>query len=273
MTFSTMMVHLDLRQSNEACLRIAADLAEQFNAKLIGIAAASLQSKCYGEGASAETLIEWQHSEITKRLADAEERFRYSAKQRAREIEWRSAMAPSEDYVPREARAADLVITGANHGGLPADPFAGLDPGDLVMKAGRPVLIVPAEVECLKLNCAMVAWKDTREARRAVSDALPLLQKVQEVVVVEVIQEEVNRSAAHARVDDVVAWLGRHGVAAIERVFHFPEEQDPLEKLWQYGADFLVAGAYGRAPLREWIFGGFTRGVLKRSRQCSFLAH
>jgi len=273
MTFSTMMVHLDLERSNEARLRIAGDLAEQFNAKLIGIAAASLQLPFCGNGVSAEKLVEWQRTEITKRLADVEERFRDALRQRAREIEWRSAMAPPKDYVPYEARAADLIITGTTNDSALLDPLAGFDPGDLIMQAGRPVLLVPSEAEGLKLKCAMVAWKDTREARRAVSDALPLLQKVQEVVVAEVIQQEVDRGAAHARIDDVIAWLANHDVAACGRVFHFPEEDDALEKLWQYGADFLVAGAYGRAPLREWVFGGFTEGILRRSRQCSFLAH
>lgn len=69
---------------------------------------------------------------------------------------------------------------------------------------------------------------------------------------------------------DWEAWKpGRHGIAAIERVFHWIR----WTKLCQYGADFLVAGAYGHAPLREWVFGGFTHNVLRRSRQCSFLAH
>ena len=57
------------------------------------------------------------------------------------------------------------------------------------------------------------------------------------------------------------------------RVFHAVEEQDQLDKIWQYGADFLVAGAYGHTRMREWVFGGFTRSLLTRSRHCSFLAH
>jgi len=272
-SFSTIMVHLDVENSNAACLRIAGDLAERFNAKLIGIAAANLQQACDAKDVSAARLVEWERSDISKRLTDAEERFRCAAKEHASEIEWRSAIARPADYVSCEARAADLVITGANHEASPIDPIVRLDPGELVMQAGRPVLIVPSEVECLKLKCAMVAWKDTREARRAVSDALPLLQRVQEVVVVEVIQDEANRSAAHARIDDVVVWLGRHGITSFGRVFHFPEGREPLDKLWEYGADFLVAGAYGHAPWHEWLFGGFTRNVLRRSRQCSFLAH
>src|SRR5581483_12012187 len=127
--------------------------------------------------------------------------------------------------------------------------------------------------EGVKLKCALVAWKDTREARRAVNDALPLLRKVKDVVVVEIIEDEAQRDSAHGRLDDVVAWLGHHGVVAAPRVFHFPESEKTRGKLWEYGADFIIAGAYGHARLREMIFGGFTLDLLKHSPQCAFLSH
>jgi hypothetical protein len=142
-----------------------------------------------------------------------------------------------------------------------------------VMQVGRPILVVPPQVQSLNLKLAMVCWNDTREARRAVSDALPLLRKTQEVVVVEVIPNESGRDAAHNRVDDVISWLERHGIGASARILHFPERQDPMEKLFEYGADIIVAGAYGHARLREWAFGGFTHDLLRRSPLCSFLAH
>lgn len=273
MTFSTIMVHLDIDRPDDACLRIAGDLAEQFDAKLIGVAAADLESSYYEQGVFAQELFEQLRSDITKRLAEAEERFRSVASQHARKIEWRSAMARPADYVSREARAADLVVTGAIRDGLLSDRPGRLNPGDLVMQAGRPILVVPPEAKYLKLNCAMVAWKEAREARRALSDALPLLRKAKEVVVAEVIEDEADRAAARSRLDDVASWLDRHGVAASGRVFHFSGGEDPLEKLWEYGADLLVAGAYGHARLREWIFGGFTQNLLRRSPRCALLAH
>lgn len=273
MTFSTLMVHLELEHSNDARLRIAGDLAEQFDAKLIGIAAANPQPAYYAEGAFAQGLVQRERTEIKKRMAETEERFRSVMQPRAREIEWRSAMARPVDYVTSEARAADLVITGVNRDGILLDPLRRLDPSELVMRLGRPIFVVPPEAEYLKLKCALVAWKDTREARRAVADALPLLHKTKEVAVVEVIGDDANRTAAHARVDDVVAWLDRHGITAFGRVFHAVEEKDQLDKIMQYGADFLVAGAYGHTRMREWVFGGFTRSLLTDSRHCAFLAH
>ena len=64
MTFSTLMVHLELEHSNDARLRIAGELAEQFNAKLIGIAAANPQPAHYADGAFAQSFVERQRSEL-----------------------------------------------------------------------------------------------------------------------------------------------------------------------------------------------------------------
>jgi nucleotide-binding universal stress UspA family protein len=267
------MVHLDLESSNDACLRIASDLAEQFNAKLIGVAAASPQPSYYADGRFAQGLVERVRGEIKTRLADVEKHFRSAVQGRACDVEWRSALARPTDYLAHEARAADLIVISAKRDDVLIDPLRRIDPSDVVMQAGRPIFVVPPEAEYLKLKCAMVAWKDTREARRATSDALPLLEKAKEVVVVEVVGDESHRATARARVDDVTAWLDRHGISASGQVFHIAGEEEQLEKLWQYGADFLVSGAYGHARLREWVFGGFTRNVLTRSRHCAFLSH
>jgi nucleotide-binding universal stress UspA family protein len=270
MSFSNIMVHLDLERTNDAYLRIAVDLADRFNTKLIGIAAATGQSSHHEDETITQMSLQELYSDITKRLAQTEDRFRI--KSSPRQIEWRSAIARPVRYVSREARAADLVMVGAQRDGL-SDLTGSLDPGELVMQVGRPVLVIPSQVEALKLKLAMICWKDTREARRAVSDALPLLSKVQEVVVVEVIESESRRDVAHARLDDVIFWLERHGVPAFARVFHCSMGEDPMEKLFQYGADVIVAGAYGHTRLREWVFGGFTRDLLHRSPVCALLAH
>jgi nucleotide-binding universal stress UspA family protein len=271
MTFSNIMVHLDLERANDACLQVALDLADGFNAKLIGIAAATGQSSHYEDETITQMPLRELYSDITKRLAQAEDRFRVMSS--PRQIEWRSAIARPVHYVSHEARAADLVIVGAPRHGLMSDLAGSLDPGDLVMQVGRPILVVPPQIKSLKLKLAMVCWNDTREARRAVSDALPLLNKFQEVVVVEVIRDESSRSAAHDRVDDVASWLKRHGIGAFARVFHSAEREDPMEKLFQYGADIIVAGAYGHTRLREWVFGGFTHDLIHRSPLCALLAH
>jgi nucleotide-binding universal stress UspA family protein len=273
MTYSTLMVHLELEQPNDARLHIAGELAEKFDAKLIGIAATEPQPAYYAEGGFARGLVEHERSAISKRMTETEERFRAALQNRVREIEWRAAMARPAEFVAREARAADLVIIGTNPDGALLDPLRRLDPGDLVMQVGRPILVVPPEAEYLRLNNVMVAWKDTREARRAVADALPLLHKAKEINVVEIIEGDANRTAAKHRVDDVAHWLARHDIAAVGKVMHAVDEGDQIDKIWKHGADLVVAGAYGHSRFREWVLGGVTRNLLTRSRHCAFIAH
>jgi nucleotide-binding universal stress UspA family protein len=273
MTYATLMVHLELEHPNDARLQIAGDLANRFDAKLIGIAACDPQPSYYVHGSFARGLVAHERAEIEKRMADTQARFRAATEGRAREIEWRGALERPTDYVAREARAADLVITGVNRDGVLLDPLRRLDPSDFVMQVGRPVIVVPPEAEYLRLKNVTVAWKDTREARRAVYDALPLLRQAKEVSVLEVVEGEADRSAARRRVDDVAAWLGRHDVTAFGDVLHATDEADLFDKISQAEADLVVAGAYGHNRLREWVFGGVTRNLLTRSQRCSFVAH
>ena len=78
------------------------------------------------------------------------------------------------------------------------------------MKAGRPVLVVPPRKTSLALNCVLIAWKDTAEARKAISAALPLLKRSQEVMIVEIASDDRERDAAARRVADVAKWLKSH---------------------------------------------------------------
>ena len=275
MSYSSLMVHLDLYQPNEARLHVAGDLAEQFNARLIGIASCQPQPSVYAHGAFAHGLVEKIRAEVEGTLSSLEQRFKAAFQNRVKDIEWRTAFAPPVDFVAREARSADLVITGTNHGGAFIDPMWGLDPSELVMKLGRPMIVVPPEADRLKVSSVLVAWKDTREARRAVVDALPLLQKAKSVTVVEIVESDENQAAAVARVSDVAAWLGRHQVDARHIV---PASRgDAIEQLASHaseiGADVIVAGAYGHARLREWVFGGVTNNLITSATRCTLLSH
>jgi nucleotide-binding universal stress UspA family protein len=275
MTYSSIMVHLDLYQPNDARLHVAGDLAEQFDAKLIGIASCQPQPSVYANGPFAQGLVEQLRGEAEEKLTVLEERFKIAFQNRIKDVEWRSAFAAPADYIAQQARAADLVVTGAERGGILTDPLWHLDPNELVMKLGRPMMVVPTEVDRLKLANIVVGWKDTREARRAVVDALPLLQKAKEVTVVEIIEQDQDRSAAAGRVSDVSAWLGRHGVDACHMVPNL--RGDAVEQLATHAsdieADIIVAGAYGHTRMREWVFGGVTRDLIGASRRCSFLSH
>ena len=149
-----------------------------------------------------------------------------------------------------------------------------MDLADLVLRAGRPVLVVGAAVDKLDLRSVVVGWKDTREARRALEDALPLLKLADRVTVVEITSGE-DVPKARPRIEDVAVWLAKHGVAASARVVaSLGDDTAQLSSIAaELDAGLVVGGAYGHTRLREWVLGGVTRNLLLRPARTSFLSH
>jgi len=134
---------------------------------------------------------------------------------------------------------------------------------------------VPDTVTALPLRRVVVAWKDTRESRRAVRDALPFLQQAKEVLLVEVGENE-SESQAKKNLADVGAYLVRHRVIVAAEVWRRPRRPVVIELLdvvEKEKADLIVAGGYGHSRLGEWIFGGATRELLSASPVCCLLSH
>lgn len=276
MTYASLMVHLDLGAPNAGLLQIAADLAGRFKARVIGIAACQPMPIAFGGGYMSAEVIEQDRAESEKETNRAEADFRAALHGRVAEPEWRSTISymALADYVAGQARAADLLITGPDRKAPSLDSSRRVNIGDLVMRIGRPVLIVPPDVAALDLASVVVGWKESRETRRAVMDALPLLRQAGRVAVVEVAADE-DLVDARSRLQDVVAWLKCHGVVA-ESVAASSVGNDAarLDAIaGEHGAGLLVAGAYGHNRLRDWVLGGVTRDLLLRSDRCSLVSH
>lgn len=274
MTYATVMVSLALDQSNEACLEAAGQIAERFEAGIVGIAASQFSPPLYfTSGELAQDLIDEGRASIKKRIAELEAQFHGAMKNRASHVEWRSAIDFPARYILREARCADIIVSGTDRGAF-SDPLLQASPKDLVMQAGRPMLIVPDPVTWFDLRSVLVAWKDTTEARRAIADALPMLRKAKSVTVAEI--PEQDPAVAAPRVRDVVAWLSRHGVSATALVPE-PDQRSAIDQLEgiadDVGAGVIVAGAYGHSRFRELILGGMTQHFVTQSARCVLLSH
>jgi nucleotide-binding universal stress UspA family protein len=274
MDYKTVMVSLALDRANDACLAVAGDLAERFGARVVGIAASDLRPSLYfAEGGYAEKALAQEAQSIRTRLSELESEFRSALEPRAKTVEWRSALTLSSTYAAQQARTADLLVVGSRAEAL-VDPCAAPDPNDLLMQAGRPVVIVPPGVQWLDVRSLLVAWKDVRETRRAVLDALPILAAAKEVTIAEIPEEGVDRDHALSHVEDVAVWLSSHGIAASTVI---PEAKTDIigqldEIAGNVGAGVVVAGAYGHSRLREWVMGGVTRHLATESSRCSFLS-
>jgi nucleotide-binding universal stress UspA family protein len=277
MTYATVMVSLALDQPNEARLEVAGQIAERFDAGMIGVAASQFSPPVYFTfGEQAQNLIDQGQAAIKQRMSELEAQFREATKNRTRHVEWRCANDFPAPFILREARCADIVVSGGCSDAF-SDPFALASPAALVMQVGRPLLVVPDTVNWLDLRSILVAWKDTPEARRAIADALPMLRKARDVTVAEIVEEDDSRPAAVSRVRDVVTWLSRHGVSASELVPEKNNGHDVPARLDAIAADtgagVIVAGAYGHSRFREFILGGMTEHLLNQSARCVLLSH
>jgi nucleotide-binding universal stress UspA family protein len=273
MTYAAMMVHVDVERDCEQRIQVALALAERFQAALIGVAGLAPQPAFVGAG--VVVYGEPRPQEFQQRSARLDElgkKFRDQG-QCLEQVEWRTALEFPYELISREARAADLIIVGARHAAGEMRDL--VDPGVVLLRAGRPVLVVPDIVAPLALRRVIVAWKDTRECRRAVRDALPFLQQAKEVLLFAAGESE-GQSQAKTHLADVTRYLARHQVNVAEEVWRHargPVATELLHFACSKKADLIVAGGYGHSRLGEWIFGGVTHELLAASPMCCMLSH
>lgn len=178
--------------------------------------------------------------------------------------EWRDL--ESLRQLPLHARYADLTIMGQTDDGE-TDHVT-----EMVMSVGRPVMVIPqrGNFPCIGRR-TLVAWNGSREATRAVFDALPLLRRADQVTVL-------TLDAEHDRVAgaDISRTLARHTVK-VEVVHSTRGEIDAgnalLSRAADCGSDLIVMGAFGHSPLHERMLGGATRHILQHMTVPVLISH
>ncbi|KQW51063.1 MULTISPECIES: universal stress protein [Ensifer] len=272
MSYRSILVNLDIDGPVAPIVELATELAARSSAKLIGFCAADVPLPMVGpEGGDLSAQV-WQQlkADVERRFKDLEFDFK-GLVPTSLEVEWRSSLSYPTQALARITRLADLVVTGAKRGAATGDSYRAVDPGNVVLQAGRPLLVVATDAEHVLARTIVIAWKDTREARRAVSDAVPLLQSASDVIVVTVDPEPddwIRDSVA-----DVVAFLARHQIKARSEIISAADERRALTDFAvSCHADLVVSGAYGHSRLREWVFGGVTRSLLDAANLHRFMS-
>ena len=248
MNYTTILVNLEAGRSNTHLLGVAKQVAERFNAVVIGSTACSPMQMIYGDGYSYGDILEQDNKEIGREIASAEAEFHAAFGNTPHYLDWRTDK--------------------------PFNGYRQISTGDLIMQAGRPVLLVVPETVPFRMERFIIGWKNTREARRAVHDALPLLMKAAQVDAVEIAPED-DLDNAQRRLDDLTGWLGRHGVTARgHATVAGVNDADAFDAIVaDRDADIVVAGAYGHSRAREWALGGVTRTLLRHPIRSSFVSH
>ena len=174
------------------------------------------------------------------------------------------------------ARYADLVVPGQVDPDQP--PYVGHHlPEEVVLSAGRPALIEPYDWALETLgDRVLIAWDASREAARAVSDALPILERAGSVLVASVNPKQTPLGHGELPGADIALHLARHGIDVEVRSIEV-DQMEIGEALLSFAADaardLLVMGAYAHSRLRELVLGGATRTVLGRTTLPVLMAH
>lgn len=276
MEISTILVHLADDDHNHQRLGVAWRLARHHDAHLVGLFITTplgLASAGLGRGASA-VLLEEAVKAARKRAETLRQEYEDFCDSHSIGFEWIVEEGDHLDLLARHAHTADLIVTSQPVNEHLEDYFRLRLPEELVMTASIPVLMVPVNYERDETvgKSVLVAWKGSREAVRAVRNALGIMKKADKVVVV-----TVGPSAEDALSETaIVGYLRRHGIEAEAR--NVDEGEDGVSKTLldvasDEGSDLIVMGAYGHSRLREVVMGGVTRRLLRDSPLPLFMTH
>jgi nucleotide-binding universal stress UspA family protein len=211
-------------------------------------------------------------------MATAEAGFRELLHRESIRGDWVFETRPLLAAVSHRAHAADLVVVGQADPDNPLPGVARTLIEDVLMTAGRPLLIIPyaGQFDAVGTH-TLIGWTPTREAARAVHDALPLLAPSAKVTVLTV---ETSRPAPDSRVlpaAEISEHLARHGLDVTAARTVVTDGLSPADTLLDYAsdisADLLVVGGYGHSRTREIIMGGVTRDLLQHMTLPVLMSH
>jgi nucleotide-binding universal stress UspA family protein len=268
MTLRHLLVHLDKSEAAAIRADVAIALAKRFDARLT-----ALYAVCDPDVPSLASRNRYVF--VERAAGKAQAAFRLHASASGVDVDWQADIGSSDLQVSRSvvlrSREADLVVLGQ----FDPESADGSVPETLVehtvLHAGRPVLVVPYAGHFQVFGRrAVVAWNGSREAARAVHDALPLLAVADEVTVLALAPAADARGSAVVEPpapDGLVRHLTEHGVTATgDRLVFDPSSIEPAERLLSYladsGADLLVMGAAGQQQGRSAAKRSLTRQVL-----------
>ena len=277
MSIRTMLVPLDGSEAAGSALKLAFIAARglQAHVYVLHVSADPREAvPLLGEGMSGamiEEMIEMAEASAKEKAATARAMFDTEvSKQGIPVVEgpqvkagasaaWIEDTGREEEVAVWRGRLSDLIVVGRPAGGADASKTMTLKAA--LTETGRPVLVAPPVVPETLGRKVAVSWNGSREAARAVANALPLIERSGSVVILTADTDRTSVSMA----PELAAYLAWHGISAEPRAFS-PEGRGVGEALLkecaEANADLLVLGAYTRSRMRQLLMGGVTSHVL-----------
>jgi nucleotide-binding universal stress UspA family protein len=272
MTLKNIEVFVDATPEGEKRVDYAATLAHQCGAHLAGIHVVSAarpehRSDYYVVGKAIRASRVWEKAADEAATTNIRRRFEAISGKHDLSAEFREIRrgGPDEDLILGSLHS-DLVVIGQRE--LLEMPGY-LSPERLLLASGAPILVVPGGWKSEPIGKKiLVGWNASREARRAVADALPFLVKAASVTLLVI--DSNKRADRHGEEPgaDIALYLARHGARVdVEQVSSrsSPVADLILSYAADHGIDLIVIGAYSHARSVEMVFGGVTRTLLKQA--------
>lgn len=281
MTYKTILVQLNDERRAGLLIDAARFVGELDEAHVIGVYA--VPTVAYGSPMRiGATIIEAGRKRFHEEADRIKKTFEEAMRGRAIKTEWRLLEShvgyrDCAELVIEQARSADLVIAAQSDSSW--EDSAMLDfPERIAMESGRPTLLVPYAGRFPKFGSRVViAWNGSREAARAVFDALPLLQRASVVQILSITRGTQKKSDTRTiEAADIGAALARHGVTcelAQSIAVGLEVEDDLLSRAADFSADLIVMGCYGHSRLREFVMGGASHSILKQMTMPVLMSH
>jgi len=277
MALKDILVHVDNSKACRKRLETAVALASAHDAHLTGVyVLQSLALPSYAEAEIGPEFRRAQQEAREQRAREAEELFNDVTRHGGAAAEWRAAEGVTGHTLVQHGRYADVVIIGQPQ----ADDGFSVDMGsvnDVILQSGRPVLVIPYIGAQPTLGTqVLVSWNASREAVRAVNDAIPLLGDAQKVHVMAVNPPGGSEGEGEIPCADICLHLARHGVRAEAhpmRARDIEVGDMVLSRASDEGVDLIVMGAWGHSRFREVVLGGATRHLLEHMTVPVLMSH
>lgn len=277
--YKTILVHVDNSPRAAERIDIAAQLATAFDSHLVGTAITGLPPHLYPASgfdpafSAIPMVFEQLRADADRALGRFETRARLAG---VPSLECRRADDEPGWSVSMQARYADLVVLGQSGSDDGAPPLRADFPEYVLLNGARPVLIVPAAGFSGKVGQRVtVAWNGNADSVRAMTSALPLLQRAQAVDVVIFDADKAGDQHGRGPGADIGPYLARHGLKLQMSVREGGGDTGKalLAHAASQQSDLIVMGAYGHSRLREILLGGVTRSALRHANVPLWMAH
>lgn len=281
MSYKDLLVVLDSEAPARRRIDLAAALAERFEAHLVGLYPLPIPEAPRHFGYYDPALLDPFFGELRGRARETADKlrevFQHVTSLRGLSAEWRVIAEGPEADPALHARYVDLTILGQLDPDLGEADMIRPRPEHVTLASGRPILVVPyaGHFETVGRRI-LIGWNATREATRAVNDAMPLLAAAEVVTVLTVDPREGPHGHGQLPAADISLHLARHGVnAEIEQTVSadLPVGEVLLSRAADLGVDLLVMGAYGHSRARELLLGGATRSLLRSMTVPVLMSH